>query len=719
MIDLFVLPLRLAHDRGLSPATVMNTFNSPFSRIALPVICLIAAAVISATAQTYVVSSSTGASPYTNIRPDAVLLMSDPADDSLTAWQTLPFTWSFFGQEVTGYHASDNGYITFDAAESVSSPRNSSLPSPTAPRNAIFAFWDSLRLAADAGIWSNEIRSKTFGTAPSRVHVIMWVSVTPSNVAGSGSLSFALAIHEGGDFEIIQVAGRPGGRTTGTIGAQNQEATAAAMLPGSPNFPYPSLTASADDDIVYHFTWPAERRNGAMALLDIPPVVRIGIPIRPSGRILNAGFDTITTISVHCRVGGGEVWTTTLNGLTLKGNESVAWSMNEHWTPDDPGSLTPVTAWLELDGDEKSLDDTLTAVVLTNLGETTARRPLVEEFTGAWCGWCPDGALQMDSIAQTLPEAVLVSIHAGTQPDLMKSIIGLELADAYLPAFPQAMIDRHLFNGETKIPLNRTDFAWWTRAESRIAEGAPFFLTLTPSYEPTTRHITAMLAITCADFVVPHDYRVHLLVVEDEVTGSGQGFDQVNYFSNNRDYPNHPFHALPNPVPNYVHRHVLRGTLTETWGDSGRVPSRMEAEQTYSISIEGTLGQDVDPGKARLVAFISRYGRLMAQRDVINATEASLIPASVDVGESVADGLIVIPTPTRGRVDLRYRLNAPAAVGGELIDMTGRRVALIGNRTAEPGANSISLDIPSLAPGVYVARLRAGTRTMVGRVVVY
>lgn len=697
----------------------MCTLYALIPRISLMALGLLTAVFVSATAQTYVVSTSTGASPYTNIRPDALLLMSDPADDSLTTWQTLPFTWSFFGQKVTGYYASDNGYITFDSGETTSNPRNASLPSSTAPRNAIFAFWDSLRLAQDGNMWSNEIRSKTFGTPPNRVHVVMWVSVTPSNVAGSGSLSFALAMYEGGDFEIIQVAGRPGGRTSGTIGAQNQDASAGSMLPGSPNFPYPSLTASADDDIVYHFTWAAERRNGAMLQLDVPPVARIGIPIRPSGRILNAGFDTITSMSVHCRVGDGDVWTTTLNGLNLKGNESVSWSMNENWTPDDPGSLTRVTAWLELEGDEKQSDDTLTAMVLTNLGENTARRPLVEEYTGAWCGWCPDGALQMDSIAATLPEAVLVSIHAGTQPDLMKSVVGLELANAYLPAFPQAMIDRHLFNGESKIPLDRTGFAWRSRAEDRMAEGAPFFLTLTPSYEPSTRHISASLAITCADFVVPDDYRVHLLVVEEEVTGRGQGYDQVNYFSNNRDYPSHPFYALPNPVPNYTHRHVLRGTLTETWGDSGRLPMRMEAEQTYSIMIEGTLGQDVDPQKARLVAFVSRYGPLMAQRDVINATDASLIPASVSPEPSSTDRLTVVPTPARQRIELRYGLDRTALVSGDLIDVTGRRVASIPERTMEPGTNAISLDIASLEPGLYVARLRVGNRAMVGRVVVY
>lgn len=699
----------------------MNNHSVSFLRLQAILVCLVLTAGSVAISQTYVVSMTTGASPYTGIRPDAALLMSDPADDSLTQWQDLPFVWSFFGREVTGYRVSDNGYITFDSSESASIPRNTSLPSTDAPRNAIFAFWDSLRLARDASLWSNEIRAKTFGTAPDRVHVVMWVSATPSNVVGSGSLSFALAMYEGGGFDVIQVAGRPGGRTTGTIGAQNAEATMGTMLPGSPNIPYPSLTASADDDIVYRFTWSSVRRNAAMLQIELPPALQVGIPVTLKGEVLNAGADTISSLTVHCRVDGHPVWSTTRTGLEVKGNESLSWTLTEAWTPDIPGEVTRVTAWVEIEGDERRSDDTLSRNVLTILGRMTDRRPLVEEFTGAWCGWCPDGALQMEGIEETYPQAVLVSIHAGTQPDQMKTALGMELATTYNAAFPQALVDRHLFPGETRVPLDRTGQAWMTRTGERLAAKAPAFLQVSPNYDPGARRVTATIAMTCADYIAPDDYRLHVLVVENEVAGSGPGWDQVNYFSNHPTYPGHPFYALPNPVTGYVHRHVLRGSLTGTWGDSGRIPARLEAEQTYTFEVEGVLDQEIDPERVRLVAFVSRHGILLADRNVINATEAPLLPASIDRGRSrsAAEAIRPVPSPAHGRVDLRMTMDRPALLTGELIDMVGQTATTFRHHVVEAGPCVVPIDISRCSPGVYIARIVVDDRLLTGRIVVY
>lgn len=87
--------------------------------------------------------------PYVEICPNAggngTTLLTD-ADDTLSATQTLPFTFSFFGANVTQYKVSSNGWLSFDTTltdPAPSSPVN--MPDVGAPNSVIAGFWDDLQ----------------------------------------------------------------------------------------------------------------------------------------------------------------------------------------------------------------------------------------------------------------------------------------------------------------------------------------------------------------------------------------------------------------------------------------------------------------------------------------------------------------------------------------------------------------------------------------------
>ena len=69
-------------------------------------------------------------------------------DEQLSSWQKLPFPFTFYGKKVSGYYASDNGYITFDSLATKSISINTSLPSSKAPSNCIFGLWQDLMIPA-------------------------------------------------------------------------------------------------------------------------------------------------------------------------------------------------------------------------------------------------------------------------------------------------------------------------------------------------------------------------------------------------------------------------------------------------------------------------------------------------------------------------------------------------------------------------------------------
>jgi subtilisin family serine protease len=78
------------------------------------------------------------------------------------------------------------------------------------------------------------------------------------------------------------------------------------------------------------------------------------------------------------------------------------------------------------------------------------------------------------------------------------------------------------------------------------------------------------------------------------------------------------------------------------------------------------------------------------------------------------------PNPARSAVTFTYAL--PASHAGEvevgLFDLSGRRVATVPGAISVPGVHEVTLDVASLAPGVYVCDFRAGEFAAAKRVVV-
>ncbi len=216
-------------------------------------------AALDGAAPTYDVIRSTGDHDFMfSFRQAAQLAFGAPQENTLSPWQTLPFPWKFFGREVTGYFISDNGYITFDRAATTSLTANRALPDAAAPATSIFAFWTDLRLEAGHGPWTNAVYTAALGQAPNRVHLIYWMSaLPPGGTFDTAAFSFALALYENGEFEVIFTSGRKGVPVKATIGATSPDGKTAVMAEG-PAFDFPSVGFGGEDDKNYRFK-PADK----------------------------------------------------------------------------------------------------------------------------------------------------------------------------------------------------------------------------------------------------------------------------------------------------------------------------------------------------------------------------------------------------------------------------------------------------------------------------
>jgi hypothetical protein len=209
--------------------------------------------------------------PVFEMRNDNALVYRAPRENELSAWQPLPFTWMFGDRPVSGYYISDNGYITFDSLARESAFDNAAIDT-TRMRNAILGFWDDFILEEGPGVYCNEVRTRTAGTPPARDHVVMWIAVTPHGVrwSASNTVSFAIVLHEAGGFDIVHMAGSTMRPLTGSVGLIGRGAGALLLVPGSPDLPFPPVTADPNDDINYFFSFgPVNAIEGVSSVPDL------------------------------------------------------------------------------------------------------------------------------------------------------------------------------------------------------------------------------------------------------------------------------------------------------------------------------------------------------------------------------------------------------------------------------------------------------------------
>ena len=109
----------------------------------------------------------------------APVLGTTNALPTASASQTIPFAFNFNGGAVTTYTAMSNASISFAASPSAPSTYATvTMPSATLPDSSV-----NIMGIQGSGA-SDNIVSKTFGTAPNRQHWIHFASYTPSTLTG-------------------------------------------------------------------------------------------------------------------------------------------------------------------------------------------------------------------------------------------------------------------------------------------------------------------------------------------------------------------------------------------------------------------------------------------------------------------------------------------------------------------------------------------------------
>jgi hypothetical protein len=365
----------------------------------------------------------------------------------------------------------------------------------------------------------------------------------------------------------------------------------------------------------------------------------------------------------------------------------------------------------------------LAAVALLPAGDAAfAQQPqrhiLLEEFSTAPCGFCPDGDIVAAQVVRDHPQVIWVTHHAGFGTDSMTIPESKTIANAFTCFAPGAAIDR----GDYRIPVYTYPLyiavsrqKWDSVITAHYVDPAVARVNVTNYYDAASRTLRCRVDANFLTAPAPGDLRVNLYLVEDSVTGTGTGWDQKNYYN---DETGHPCYGKGDPIVGYVHHRVVRAIPTGAWGVSGVIPQAPAAGSSYSWN-SGALPLNVrwKPDDMEVVAFVSYHHDSARQRPVLNSTWRKMTDTTgttaIESRVAALPAVAVYPSPVTDVIAVRST-GAGADLRFELFDALGRLV-----RSEEfAGGTTHTMPRGALPPGMYLYRVRgAGPLPLQGRIV--
>ncbi len=456
----------------------------------------------------------------------------------------------------------------------------------------------------------------------------------------------------------------------------------------------------------------------AIASSFVPEYILNGASQPISGTLINWGGQQITSLDIHYSLNNGTPVNQTLTGIAIDPFTAYNFSFSTPWVPSAP-NLYNLRIWADnINGnaDMNNANDTLQQVTGSVLTTVPAKNVLIEEGTGAWCGYCPDGALRLGQIIDAYPNVIGVSIHDNDAMDISE---GNTVNSTYLSGFPSGLVDRYLFRYFSKVEKNRG--LWDSLAVLRGDMVVPVSVTCTNTFAPANRQLVVdMTANFFGDDIA--DYRVNCYIVEDSVSGTGTGWDQHNYYSS-ATYavggPSHYYYNFGDPIIGFQHMHVLRKMLGGAWGTDLVIPDTVTANQVFNKQYTYTVPSAWDANNLKVVAVVQKYNSDITKRPVMNSVEQN-VNISAGMGQSPVAAVLngVYPNPFSTTAGLLFTLRNPASVQIRIYNVLGEMVYADDRGSLSAGQHQVVIDASSLPAGIYQLNMVANGNSLTKKITI-
>lgn len=182
------------------------------------------------------------------------------------------------------------------------------------------------------------------------------------------------------------------------------------------------------------------------------------------------------------------------------------------------------------------------------LTKVPVNRPLVEEFTGTWCGWCPKGIVGMEYMNNKYPDEFIgIAYHVSGQGNTDP----MEMTEGYpylTQSYPNMFINREKeldpYFGSSNNKAYGIEKDWLTEQEKFAVPEIEVYAEWANA-EQTKINVKATTTFRDIIGASHNRLRVYLILVQDNLKAPTYGtyvqnWFQENYFYDNIDYANYP-----------------------------------------------------------------------------------------------------------------------------------------------------------------------------------
>ena len=334
-----------------------------------------------------------------------------------------------------------------------------------------------------------------------------------------------------------------------------------------------------------------------------------------STKVTNNGQQTINSLSYTVTTDGtvSEEKTVNTPAIAFNNAEYVEFNLG---TDEEAAKYEKAITITKVNGQPNAAANPSVSGTLILLSEKPVHVPVVEEFTGTWCGWCPVGFEGMKWLHETYGDkVVLIAAHAGDIMELEDYAPILNMADGYPSSFINRMLAvyPHPSYFQYYMPLFMEDYV------------VPGGVEVTANWADDSQTTIQMNATTTFRYNDDNaNYGVAFVLVEDGLTGTGSNWAQTNNLSHNSQYADMSFwYNSPSKVTGIEYDHVPVGAWGIASGMEQSVPTSFVADEALPFSYDADItskGLIQDKSKLSVVALLIDK----TNGAVINAAKTSI-----------------------------------------------------------------------------------------------
>ena len=383
----------------------------------------------------------------------------------------------------------------------------------------------------------------------------------------------------------------------------------------------------------------------------------ISVPIQ----ITNTGKNDIHRITYTITTeGGGTTEEKTLNFSTpLTYNEPTTKYIYFDADDDTKKYSKMLTITKVNDVENQSAEKEARGTLIT-ITEKPVVLPVVEEFTGTWCGYCPYGIVGMQAVHEEYgDQVVLIAAHSG---DIMEIGDYRPVINAFANGYPSSIINRTT----SAYPQKSTLLYYVKQAQDITTQGS---IELKAEWNDEKKENVNFIATS--QFVYDDDsgdYGIAFVIVEDGLTGTGSSWAQSNYLSGGTVHENDEMEFWKNAgskVTDLTYDHVAVAAWSIKNGVNGSVNSTIQANIPQTYNFKGELSKeslDLIQDKSKLTAIALLIDRTSGT--IVNAAQAPISEMSTDITDLITNPTTIvgyytidgkrISTPVKGVNIVKY-----------------------------------------------------------------